>query len=191
MLTSFMAFQRADINASWTLFLDRDGVLNHEKQLDYIYNWEEFQFYEGVREAVKIFAERFGHIIVATNQRGVGKGLMTEQDLKLLHERMVYELHTAGGRIDGIYYCTALENTDPDRKPNPGMAFRAAKDFPAIDLQRSIMVGNNISDMEFGRNAGMHTVFLRTTKPEQELPHPAIDRAFDTLADFAAWIAHG
>jgi histidinol phosphatase-like enzyme len=65
------------------------------------------------------------------------------------------------------------------------MALAAQRDLPGIDLARSVMVGNNLSDMEFGRNAGMYTAFLRTTNPGQPLPHPAIDMAFDTLADFA------
>ena len=65
------------------------------------------------------------------------------------------------------------------------MALAAQADFPEIDLQQSIIVGNNISDMEFGRNAGMYTVFLRTTQPELALPHPSIDLAFNSLHDFA------
>ncbi len=65
------------------------------------------------------------------------------------------------------------------------MAFAAKKDFPGIDLQSSVMVGNNLSDMGFGKNAGMYTVYLRTTNPEQPLPHPLIDLSFNSLYDFA------
>ena len=65
------------------------------------------------------------------------------------------------------------------------MAFAAKQDLPGIDLGRSVMVGNNLSDMEFGRNAGMYTVFLQTTNPDQPLPHGAIDLAFNSLGDFA------
>jgi histidinol phosphatase-like enzyme len=65
------------------------------------------------------------------------------------------------------------------------MALAAREDFPEIDFARSVMVGNNLSDMEFGRNAGMHTVFLKTTSPGQPLPHPSIDLAFSSLYDFA------
>jgi D-glycero-D-manno-heptose 1,7-bisphosphate phosphatase len=63
----------AAIDHSWTLFLDRDGVINHEKHKDYIHTWDEFVFYEGVPEAMKVFAERFRYIVVVTNQKGVGK----------------------------------------------------------------------------------------------------------------------
>jgi histidinol phosphatase-like enzyme len=65
------------------------------------------------------------------------------------------------------------------------MALQAAKDFPSIDLSKTIMVGNKLSDMQFGRNAGTYTVYLKTTHPEQPLPHADIDLAFDSLIDFA------
>jgi D-glycero-D-manno-heptose 1,7-bisphosphate phosphatase len=173
------------IDKSWTLFLDRDGVINHEKYKDYVYNYNEFIFYDGVTEALKTLAEKFGPVIITTNQRGVGRGLMTEADLQVIHTSMVSDIEAAGGRIDKIYYCVADDPTDPNRKPNPGMIFKAKQDFKAIDLNKSLIVGNNMSDMEFGRNAGIHTVFVKTTNPEQPLPHPAIDLAFNSLPDFA------
>ena len=173
------------INADWTLFLDRDGVLNVEKENSYIFHYGEFTFYEGVTEALRRCAAVFGPIVVVTNQRGVGKGMMTAADLQEIHTKMVAEIVLAGGRIDRIYYADSLDNEHPLRKPQPGMAHAAKQDLPAIDFSRSVMVGNNISDMEFGRNAGMYTVFLKTTNPEQPLPHPAIDLAFNSLADFA------
>lgn len=173
------------IDNSWTLFLDRDGVINHEKYQDYIYNYDEFKFYDGVLEALKFLAARFDRILIATNQKGVGKGLMTEADLHQVHARMLRDITAAGGRIDKIYYCTALDNNHPNRKPHPGMALEAVKDFPATELHKSLIVGNNISDMEFGRNAGMHTVFVKTTQPQQPLPNPLIDLAVMDLPEFA------
>ncbi len=173
------------IDSSWTLFLDRDGVINHEKYQDYVYNYNEFRFYEGVLEALKLLAGRFDRIIIVTNQKGVGKELMTEADLQDIHARMLQDITAAGGRIDKIYYCTALDNNHPNRKPHPGMALEAAKDIPAIDLHKSLIVGNNISDMEFGRNAGMYTVFVKTTSPQQPLPNPLIDLAVMDLPEFA------
>jgi len=174
-----------NINNNWTLFLDRDGVINHEKKLDYVYNFDEFIFYDGVLKALNILASRFNTIVVTTNQKGIGKGLMTEADLHDIHIKMKDEIVAAGGRIDGIYFCTALNDEAICRKPNTGMAFEAQKDFPHIDFSTSLIVGNNISDMEFGRNAGMHTVFVKTTNPQQTLPHPAIDLCFNNLLNFA------
>jgi D-glycero-alpha-D-manno-heptose 1-phosphate guanylyltransferase len=173
------------IDKSWTLFLDRDGVINIDKEGSYIFNAGEFIFMDGAPALFKSLANRFGKIIVITNQRGVGRGLMTEQALTDIHTKMKNEIVAAGGRIDAVYYSTAIDNKDPRRKPNPGMALQAATELPGIDLSKAIMVGNNLSDMRFGRNAGIYTVFVKTTRPNQELPHPDIDIAFDLLKDFA------
>lgn len=179
------ALELKNIDKSWTLFLDRDGVINYEKQDDYIRNRDEFRFYEGVKEAMKVLAEKFGKIFIVSNQRGIGKQLMTEDDLSDIHHHLKAEIESAGGRIDGIYYCTAVDAKDPDRKPNPGMAYQAKLDFPEIDLSRSIIAGNKPSDMLFGRNAGMFTAFMATTHPETIFPHPDIDTRFISLAEFA------
>jgi len=174
-----------NIDPSWTVFLDRDGVINYEKENNYILNWDEFEFYPGVTEAIRLLSKKFTAVIVVSNQRGVGRGLMTEDDLLDIQLRMKQRIEQDGGRVDEIYYCTATEPTHFCRKPNPGMALQAARDFPSILLSKSIMVGNKISDMQFGRNAGTYTVYLKTTHPDQPLPHPDIDLAFDSLIDFA------
>ena len=79
---------------------------------------------------------------------------MTEADLQTIHFEMQREVEIAGAKIDKIYYCTDKDNTCFFRKPNPGMAWQAITDFPEIDLNKSIMVGNKPSDMRFGRAAG-------------------------------------
>ncbi|HEY0676869.1 MAG TPA: HAD-IIIA family hydrolase [Chitinophagaceae bacterium] len=173
------------ITKTWTLFLDRDGVINIEKHLDYIYHYGEFRFYDGAKEAIRYLSNHFKRIIVITNQRGVGRELMTEEELLSIHNQMLADIESSGGRIHKIYYCTSTDNAHPNRKPNPGMFLEAQNDFPDIHPDKSIMVGNNLSDMEFGRNAGMHTVFVKTTDPGQPLPHPFIDLAFNDLAAFA------
>ncbi|MBI3137637.1 MAG: HAD-IIIA family hydrolase [Sphingobacteriales bacterium] len=170
---------------NWTLFLDRDGVINVDKDGSYIFTPDEFVFTPGGPALFKKLAQKFPRIIIITNQRGVERGLMTEDALLEIHQYMQREVEKAGGRIDAIFYCSSLHNDHPERKPNPGMALRAKMNFPEIDFSRSIMVGNNLSDMHFGRNAGMYTVFVKTTRPYQELPHPEIDLAFDNLEDFA------
>ncbi len=172
------------VNKAWTLFLDRDGVINHESDT-YIFHAREFVFYEGALEALKIFNEIFGTIVIVTNQRGVGRKMMTEGDLLDIHESMLDQITATGGRIDRIYYCTADDNDHPHRKPNPGMALLAMKDFPVISKTRSIMVGINMSDMQFGKNAGLYTVLLTTTGTRVELPHPLVDLQFDSLISFA------
>lgn len=173
------------IDNTWTLFLDRDGVINHEKYNDYIHTWDEFRFYDGVLEAFRIFSQKFRHIIVVTNQKGVGKGLTKLEDLYQIHANMEHAIIDAGGRVDAIYYCSDMEDNSPFRKPNPGMGRQAAEQFPGIDLQKAIMVGNTISDMEFGRNLGVKTVFLPTTRPDVDLGDERIDAVFDSLHSFA------
>lgn len=174
-----------NIDKSWTLFLDRDGVINEDKEGSYIFNPDEFLFMNGAPALFKKLTEKFNRIVVVTNQRGVGRGLMTEQSLTDINQKMCTEIEKTGGKISAVYYCTSIHNDHPERKPNPGMALKAQKDFRDIDLSRAIVVGNNISDMQFGKNAGIYTVFVKTTRPNQSLPHPDIDLAFDSLEDFA------
>ncbi|HQS23233.1 MAG: phosphatase [Sphingobacteriia bacterium 24-36-13] len=183
-------FSLSQIDTSWTLFLDRDGVLNYEKKEDYIRNWDEFHFYDGVPAAIASLNSLFIRIVIATNQKGIGKGLMTHEDLKGIHDPMLAAINNAGGKIDQVYYCPDLADDSPNRKPQPGMAFMAKADFPEIDLNKSIMVGNRISDMKFGRNAGMKTVFLATTHPDTPYPDPMIDLRFDHLVGFAEACIH-
>jgi len=174
-----------EIDKSWTLFLDRDGVINNEIQGAYVLHWKGFVFSTGVLNSFRKLSEAFGRIIVISNQRGVGKGLMTEEELQSIHYEMKREVEIVGGKIDALYYCTEKDETCFNRKPNPGMALQAMQDFSDIDPARSIMVGNKITDMQFGRAAGFHTVYVKTTNPEQPIPHPAIDLAFENLAGFA------
>jgi histidinol-phosphate phosphatase family protein len=149
---------------AWTLFLDRDGVINKELRDDYVKHWEDFIFEDGALEAITKLSGIFGRIIIVTNQRGIGIELMTDEDLSIIHEKMVAAIQEAGGRIDAIYYAPAADRSDIRRKPNPTMAYEAKKDFPEIDLAKSVIVGNSISDMEFGRNAGMRTIFIDEKK---------------------------
>ena len=174
------------IDNTWTLFLDRDGVINDEKHEDYIHTWDEFKFYEGVKEALTIFSERFGKIFIVTNQRGVAKGVTKLEDLEHIHKSMIKEIEDAGGRIDKIYYSVDMEDESPNRKPNPGMGLQARKDFHEIDFSKSIMIGNTLSDMKFGRNLNVAaTVFLPTTRKDVDLDNPDIDFVFNDLISVA------
>ncbi len=181
-----MPLSLKDIDSNWTLFLDRDGVINYEKQGFYITNWTEFLFLPQVPESIAFFKTVFGRIVVTTNQRGVAKGLMSLADLEDIHSRMQAALSEKDASVDKIYFCLDGEASSPCRKPNPGMALQAASEFPGIDLRRSVMVGNNLSDMMFGRNAGMFTVFVTTTHPDFLMPNEAVDLLFSDLAAFAA-----
>lgn len=177
-------FDLKKINSSWTLFIDRDGVVNDEKHLDYIHTWDEFKFSKGVKEAFKIFNKKFGTIVMITNQRGVAKGLTKLENLKVIHKNMLQEIKDAEGRIDRVYFCTDMESEN--RKPNTGMGLQAMKDFPQIDLSRSVMIGNTLSDMKFGRNLGISiNVFLPTSRKDVSLNHEDIDLVFNDLISAA------
>lgn len=173
------------IDKTWTLFLDRDGVINVEKHLDYINHWDEFIFQDGVKDAIKIFNDKFGKIVVVTNQRGVARGVTRLEELTIIHQNMKGEIEAAGGRIDNIYFCGDLDNASPNRKPNTGMALQAKMDFPGIDFTKSIMVGNTPGDMEFGRNIGAITVFLPTTRLDINISDERVDLLFPSLLAFA------
>lgn len=175
----------APIDKSWTLFLDRDGVVNVENVGSYVTEWSEFHFCEGALEALKTLHELFGRIVVVTNQRGVGRGVMSLDALRDINRHMTEAIAGAGGQIDKIYACTAVADTDHNRKPNVGMGLQAREDFPEIDFRRSVIVGNSLSDMEFGKRLAMHTVFLTTKFAPVELPHPLVDEQHGSLN---AWV---
>lgn len=170
------------INHEWTLFLDRDGVINKPPQHIYARNWDEFLFAEGALEALSILAAIFKRIIIVSNQQGVSKGLMSKNDLVDIHSNMKQCIEQAGGRIDAVYTCTALaEDGHPERKPNTGMAQKAIADFPDIETHRSLMVGDKISDIEFGKNLSMYTVLINLNYVQGANAH----YRFDTLIAFA------
>ena len=176
-------------DATWTLFLDRDGVINVEKKDDYIHHRDEFVFYPGAPEAIAKLSHLFRYVVVVTNQKGIGKGVTDEAEVKRIHEYMVARIVLEGGRVDAVYYCPDTDDKSPCRKPNTGMALKAREDFPGIHFQKSIMIGNNLSDLQFGRNAGMKTVFLRTTMPDLTLPDGMADLEATDLTTLAETLA--
>lgn len=155
-----------DADASWTLFLDRDGVINVRKMGGYILSTEEFIFLPEAAESIAFFSNVFNHVFVVTNQQGIGKGLMTERNLSDIHAYMTESVEKLGGRISACYFAPELKNEDSAmRKPNPGMALRAKSEFPEIDFSKAIMVGDTDSDIKFGKNIGMKTVRILTEEP--------------------------
>ena len=156
-----MKIDKNGINKSWTLFLDRDGVINRQIKGDYVRDISRFEWLPGSQEAITGLSRLFGRIIIVTNQQGIGKGLMTKTDLDDIHQYLQNSIKSAGGKIDKIYYCPYLSSENqPCRKPDIGMALQAKADFPDINFEKSIMVGDSVSDMEFGKNAGMRTVMI-------------------------------
>ena len=155
-----MTLSDIDISRFDTILLDRDGVINRLLPNDYVKEWSEFEFLPDVKKTLAEWACRVRHIFVVTNQRGVGRGLMTEKQLEKIHKQMCEEIAAAGGRIDGIYYCTATTNEAPRRKPNRGMFDDILRDFPDIQVDRTLMIGDSESDMRFAENCGIKGIMV-------------------------------
>ncbi len=156
-----MSLKNLHIDRTWTLFLDRDGVINRKLPGDYVKTPEEFELLPGVAEAIRIFGEYFGRIVVVSNQQGIGKGLMTSEHLSKVDSYMHHLIKDAGGRLDESFYAPMLEKEQHImRKPGIGMGLAARKIFPEIRFKKSIMAGDSLSDMQFGKCLGMKTVLI-------------------------------
>jgi len=178
------------IDKTWTLFLDRDGVINNLIEDGYVKSWEHFEFLPGVLEAIRLLSQIFGKIVIVTNQRGISRKLMTTEDMDEIHSLMLKEIKDAGGRIDKIYYCPHLVEDDCDcRKPKTGMPLQAKKDFPGIDFSKSVIAGDSQNDMEMGQRLGMTTVFIGTSIVTLSGPVVSgaepVEVCYDSLISFA------
>lgn len=160
------------------VFFDRDGVVNLTPGPGYVLRWEDFHFSPGIVEALALCRARGYATVLATSQQGVGKKLMSQADLNLIHANMQQHLKVHGAEFDGIYACTCLK-TDPGclcRKPSPEMILRAAADLD-LDVPQSLLVGDADRDIEMGTNAGVPV----TIRIESENPH--LVTATHTLPD--------
>ena len=165
------------IDKSWTLFLDRDGVINERLLGNYVKSVEEFRFIPGVLDAIAHFSQLFGRIVVVTNQQGINKGLMSERNLNDIHRYMLLEIERHGGRIDAVYFAPQLTQENSDmRKPRPGMGLQAKVDFPDIDFAKSVMIGDSDSDIIFGQTLGMITVKLDNSDESTSNPDHRRDK---------------
>lgn len=178
------------ISSDWALFLDRDGVINERIPGDYIKNWNEFRFLPGVLDALGIFSNYFERIFIVTNQAGIEKGLLSHQDLEAIHDQMMEYILFHGGKVDEIYYCPYKADLDPlCRKPNPGMALQAKKDYPEIIFNKCLMIGDSDSDIAFGNNLGMKTILVGN-KPDNAFMYSKSipDCRLDSLTDVATYL---
>lgn len=150
------------------LFLDRDGVINEEK--NYVHRIEDFEFMDGVFDLLS-YARSLGYLLVViTNQAGIARGYYTEEDFHHLNEWMLAQFAAKGTPIDRVYYCPyhpthgigSYKQDSPNRKPAPGMLLQAEKELQ-IDLSQSVLVGDKESDIEAGKKAGVgKTILLKS-----------------------------
>ena len=169
-----------------TLFLDRDGVINVRLIDDYIKTPSDFVFIDGVQKAIASLNNFFQFTVVVTNQQGIGKKLMSLEDLKSVHNKMIKGVAEVGGEINSVFFSPALKRENSvTRKPNVGMGLQAKQQFPEIDFKNSIMVGDSLTDLEFGKRLGMKTVLVAADKKTISANDHLIDYAYDSLPDFA------
>lgn len=172
------------------LFLDRDGVLNVRTPGDYVKSPDAFIPTEHMGEAMSSLRRHFDRIFVVTNQAGIGKGLMTHEDLNSVHATMIHIAALYGGRFDRIYHCPHRSDAGcPCRKPATGMAWQALADFPDIDFETAWMVGDSLSDMQMADALGMRKVLIEgKTEETFDLSQFQVDFKFSSLWAFARWM---
>jgi D-glycero-D-manno-heptose 1,7-bisphosphate phosphatase len=164
-----------------TVFLDRDGVLNRKMpEGRYVERWEDFHVLAGVPEAIARLNQAGLRVIVVSNQRGIALGLYTIRDVDALHAAFQARLNLQGARIDGFFVCPHLVGHCDCRKPLPGLFNQAVAAFPGITAASSVMIGDSLVDMEFGRRLGMAAILV---EEETEHPSPNVAIARD-CADF-------
>jgi histidinol-phosphate phosphatase family protein len=182
--------RRLSIEKGWTLFLDRDGVINKRIPGDYVKHPDEFEFIPDVTDAMAIFTGIFSPIIVVTNQQGIGRGLMTNIQLSQVHEKMLLEIAKNGGHIDAVFYSPDTKNMGSfTRKPAIGSALKARKQFPSINFKKSIMAGDSYSDILFGHRLGMITVLIGMDKEIIFECADILDYSFPDLVSFAKYVS--
>ena len=150
-------------------FLDRDGVINEKApEHDYIKSWNDFHFKQGAIEGIRLLNTKGFKVVVVTNQRGIARGLMSQDDLENIHIKMCEYLQSNNARIDAIFYCPHEKGTCSCRKPDIGLFLQAEKVFN-IEKSQSIMIGDSLSDIEAGENYGVKAYLLASEESLKNL----------------------
>lgn len=159
-----MKISQVDVQGYNTLLLDRDGTINVHIIDDYVRRWEDFEFIPGVLESIACWTASGKSIYIVTNQRCIGKGLITEEELSVIHSKMIAEIEKAGGRVNGIYFCPSLTEEDIRRKPGRGMFDEIIRCNPEIDTAKTLMIGDGDVDRDFAKNCGIDFVRVDSLK---------------------------
>jgi len=161
---------QSKVNRIRTVFLDRDGVINRKQpEGAYVTSWDQFAMLPGVPRAIKRMNDAGMTVIVVSNQHCIALGLCTRAGVDEIHQRLQDSLETEGGHIDRFYICEHNAGMCVCRKPDIGLFQQALADFPQIRPESSVMIGDSLSDMEFGHRASMQTIFIEG-RPETARP---------------------
>lgn len=143
-------------------FLDRDGVINENLENDYVKSWDEFQFIQGVKQAIKALTDANCKVIIISNQAGIGKGIMSAEAVEKINARMVKEIEHCGGKVAATYYCPHRPDENCEcRKPKPGMLLKAEREL-GVKLLQAYLIGDKISDIQAGAQVGCKTILVKT-----------------------------
>lgn len=177
------------------VFLDRDGTINED--VNYLNHPDQIELISGAAEGIKLLSDNDFIVVVITNQSGVARGIIEEENLPLIKERLCSLLEEKGARIDGYYYCPHYPEGKVEkyavkcdcRKPESGMLRQAAEDLD-IDLKESYVVGDKSCDVVLGKNVGAVSIMVKTGYGESEAENckPSPDYTADNLFDAAQWI---
>lgn len=163
------------------IFLDRDGVIIENRD-DYVRSWADVVFIPSALEALAALASTPYAVVIATNQAGIGRGFLTLADAEDINNRLKAEIVRAGGRVNGIYMCPHKPEDNCDcRKPRPGMLRRAAFDL-SLDLSRSWMIGDALTDLQAGRAAGINSLLVLTGRGLKQKTLHGLDGGYPDLA---------
>jgi D-glycero-D-manno-heptose 1,7-bisphosphate phosphatase len=172
------------------IFLDRDGVII-ENRANYVRTWEDVEFFPQALTAMARLSKLPYKLIMVTNQSAVGRGIISLETAVSINNRVIEVVRGENGRIDGAYICPdAPSNNSPCRKPQPGMLLQAAEEHH-INISRSIMVGDAITDLNAGRNAGvLQSVILLTGRGKEQikLPKATLSAPFPIYKDLTAFV---
>jgi len=171
-----------------TVFLDRDGVINRKlPEGQYVTGWQHFHLLPGVPQAIASLNQAGLRVVVVTNQRGIALGLYTSADVNNIHSELNERLAESGAKIDGFYFCPHDKRQCNCRKPLPGLFEQAKKNFPDIQPETSLIIGDSLSDIEFGKNLGLKTIFIEGSsehqKPGAQKAAELADERFPSLID--------
>jgi histidinol-phosphate phosphatase family protein len=144
------------------IFLDRDGIINQKSStVDYIKSWDEFRLLPGVIEALQLLIKNNFQIFIITNQAGVARGFMSEEDLQKIHENLINHFEKNNIHVTKIYYCPHGWNDGCScRKPEPGMLLQAEKEFN-FAIKEAIFIGDDARDKKAGDAAGCQTILMK------------------------------
>jgi D-glycero-D-manno-heptose 1,7-bisphosphate phosphatase len=153
-----------------TVFLDRDGVINEKApEGEYVSTLAELHLLPGVPQSIARLNRAGLRTIVVSNQRGIALGLYSAEDVAQIHQTIQQMLQQHGAKLDAFFICPHDKDECQCRKPLPGMFGQAVKAFPEVRADESVMIGDSLVDIEFGRRLGMPAILIEGD-PERHKP---------------------